>query len=87
VSYYCLTPNKQFPVEQELLTLPGHLISPLVFSGVQHLTYSRRDIEFEEFEDTKRAFRINPQIEGLHNDESKSRQTTINKTLRRKQKI
>ena len=28
----------------------------------QHLTCSRRDIE--EFEDTKRAFRINPQIEG-----------------------
>ena len=28
----------------------------------QHLTYSRGDIE--EFEDTKRAFRINPQIEG-----------------------
>jgi hypothetical protein len=27
-------------------------------SSYQHLTYSRRDIE--EFEDTKREFRINP---------------------------
>ena len=32
--YYCLTADEQFPVEQELLTLPGHPISPPVFSGV-----------------------------------------------------